>query len=193
MKSLFHRFFYITHLENLASIRANGLLSHNVMVARKIIHVDISDPGAQRWRDRLEPVFHRPIHDYVPLYINPRNPMLYLRRELHQELTIIKISSSIVDACSHVYTDGNAASKLTAFASDRTVVLNSIPALTGNSWTDFSDGKRRMCSEVLIYPSIQPMYLEGAVCSNAETAKEVRKLCNLVSVIDPQMFFQAEP
>jgi hypothetical protein len=119
--------------------------------------------------------------------------MLFLRREWHRELTIIKISSSVVQACSHVYSDGNAASKTTAFSANRAVVLKSIPALTSNSWTDFADGKRRMCAEVLIYPSIQPMYLEGAVCSNEETAKEVRSLCNLVSVIDPQMFFQTKP
>lgn len=193
MKALFERFFYIAHLKNLASIRASGLLSHNAMIARGIIHVDIADPGAQRWRDRPEPVFGRSIHDYVPLYINPRNPMLYRRREWHRELTIIKISASIIQAYSHVYTDGNAASKTTAFASNRTVVEKSIPALTSNSWADFPDGKRQMCAEVLVFPSVQSMYLEGAICSNAETAREVRKICNLVSVIDPQMFFQKKP
>ncbi len=97
MQALFHRFFYIAHLENLASIRAKGLLPHNVIMAQGIAHVDIADPGAQRWRHRPETVYDRSIQDYVPLYINPRNPMLYVRRDWHKELVVLKISASVVD------------------------------------------------------------------------------------------------
>ena len=186
----FHRFFYITHLDNLASIRANGLLSHNAMLARGLRHMDIADPGAQRWRDRPEPIYGRSIHDYVPLYINPRNPMLYVRRGLHKELVIIKISASVADNCTVVYTDGNASSRETKFSASREVMTNSLPALTADSWREYNDGKRLRCAEVLIYPNVQPMYFEGAVCSNGNTAQVVRNASYLVTLINPHMFFQ---
>lgn len=190
MLDLFRRYYYIAHTSNLASICAKGLLSYNTIKNIDILHADIADLGAQRWRDRPEPIYGRPIHDYVPLFINPRNPMLFLRRDWHAELAILKISSSVLDCCSHIYTDGNAASRDTKFSTGRDVVNEAIPVLTANFWTEHNDGKRRRCAEVLIYPNVQPMFLEGAICSNIETAQLVRQSYNLVAVVDPHMFFQ---
>lgn len=190
MDDLCHRFYYIAHLRNLASISHFGLLSHNAMIEKGIRHVDIADPGAQRWRDRPEPVYGRSIHEYVPLYINPRNPMLYLRREWHKELVILKISASVVTNCVHVFTDGNAASHSTVFSSEVSVIANSKPALLAKRWTDFADGKRQSCAELLVYPSVQRMYFEGALCSNAETAARVKEITSLHAAVDKPMFFQ---
>jgi hypothetical protein len=160
------------------------------MFERGLRHIDIADPGAQRWRDRPEPVYNRSIHDYVPLYINPRNPMLYVRRDLHKELVILKISASVAENCTAVYTDGNAASRETKFSTSREVMKNSLPVLSADFWNEHSDGKRLRCAEVLIYPNVQRMYFEGAICSNGGTAEAAHSASCLTTVINPHMFFQ---
>ena len=186
---LFDRFFYITHVDNLESIRQKGILSHNGIKKLSLSSISIADEGAQRRKDRPEAIYGRPIHDYVPLYINPRNPMLYKRRNLHEDLVVLKISASIVDRYQYIYTDGNAASRGTNFSIANSVVEIAIPVLTSLFWKDHEDGKRKSCAEILVHPYIESMYIEGGICSNAGTAKKISNEFHLSAVVRPEMFF----
>ena len=73
---------HITHKNNIQQILKHGILNHYDAYRLKANRVDISDPDAQRWRECIEPHYKRKIHEYAPLYIRPRNPMLYVRRHL---------------------------------------------------------------------------------------------------------------
>ncbi len=86
----------MAHYENLGSILERGILSHALVAQAGLAHVDISLPGAQQWRARPEPVFGCAIHAYVPLYFNPRNPMLYLRRHQQHELVVLCVAADAV-------------------------------------------------------------------------------------------------
>src|SRR2546425_4346574 len=69
---------YITPMENVPSILAQGILSHRR--AGKLRHQSIAMPEVQARRaGRIVPG-GRPLHDYVNLYICARNPMLYVRQ-----------------------------------------------------------------------------------------------------------------
>lgn len=75
---------HITAIKNLPSIMDAGLHAHSTM--EEVVHVDISDRKVQERRKRQDPVFGRPLQDYVPTYVNPRNPMLYLRQDIVDDL-----------------------------------------------------------------------------------------------------------
>lgn len=183
-------YYHMTHKSNLAGILQHGILSHAEVLARDdVLATDISDPGAQRWRDRMEPIHNRAIHEYAPLYINPRNPMLFKRRCIQHEIVILKISASVLRDGWHVFTDGNAASRETRFSSDANVVADSLEALHAEYWANWVDGKRRRCAELLVYKGIQPRHIVGAVCSNRALAHEIAMTTNLKAEVDSFMFF----
>jgi len=62
VNSLWH----MTHNENVINILEHGIMNH--YDAKQFERVDISDPGAQRWRECVEPCFNRKIHEYAPLF-----------------------------------------------------------------------------------------------------------------------------
>lgn len=183
------RFFHFTHIENLPSIATNGLFSLNSIRKKGIEQRDISDPGAQRWRDAIEPRFKRNIHDYVPLYINPKNPMLYVRRELRNDIVIIEVSRSVISSFDHLFTDGNAASRDTLFSYLPDVLNESLEALSCQSWVDVPDGKRRRCAEVLVYPMVPVAFFNKIYCFNEDTACRASQLTSVSTVVDQSMFF----
>lgn len=186
----FQFFYHMTHKNNLTGILQHGILSHaDVLVRDDVLATDISDAGAQRWRDREEPANHRAIHDYAPLYINPKNPMLFVRRNLQREIVILKICPKVLQDGQHVFSDGNAASRETRFSSDSNVIADSLTALNAEYWANCTDGKRRRCAELLVYPKVKPVHILSIICSNNTLAEEIAMGTNLQIEVNPSMFF----
>lgn len=186
----FEFFYHLTHKNNLAGILQHGILSHaDVLTRDDVLAVDISDPGAQKWRDRAEPVNHRAIHDYAPLYINPKNPMLFVRRDIQHEIVILKISPKVMEDGQHVFSDGNAACRETKFSAEPSIVEVSIDALNSTYWSNCIDGKRRRCAELLVYPKVQPIHIVSAICSNKTLAIKIALETRIQIEVDPSMFF----
>src|SRR5688500_13865085 len=85
--------FHLTHLANLDGIADRGVLPYNA--CKNIAHRDISLASAQARRDdcwiKVRPGSDGPssvrhLHDFVPLFINPKNPMTYALRSMAREL-----------------------------------------------------------------------------------------------------------
>lgn len=183
-------FYHMTHKDNLAGILQHGILSHSDVLTRDdILATDISEAGVQKRRDKQEPVYHRMLHDYAPLYINPKNPMLSARRSLQHEIVLLKISPNVLQDSQHVFTDGNAACHETLFSSKSNVFETSIDVLNAKTWFDHIDGKRRRCAELLVYPKVQPVHILSAICSNNALAEEIAMGTNLLIEVIPSMFF----
>lgn len=163
-------FWHLTHKSNIHSIIKNGILNHSDAYQSDVVPIDISDPGAQQWRDRTEPLYKRKIHDYANLYINPRNPMLYARKELQVDLCLVEISLSVLAENQYLMTDGNAASHDTKFYSSASS-LELLPwdVLRAGYWNDLPDGKRKRCAEVLVYPKIPPKFIVRIHCYSNST------------------------
>lgn len=153
---------HMSHRDNISNICQSGILSY--YEARKLYPklVDISDPEVQRWREQKPPNSTRSIHEYAPLYINPRNPMLYVRRAQQSDICIIEIDPKVLDDNIFLLTDGNAASATTRFF-EKLSDLKYLPwdVLKSESWSDKQDGKRKRCAEVLVYPKIDPQYIKA--------------------------------
>ena len=72
--------YFITPIDNMASIFKHGLLSHNKIKASRLSHKSVAHGDVQKRReDKVIPGGKRKLHDYVNLYFNPRNSMMYSR------------------------------------------------------------------------------------------------------------------
>lgn len=188
IQSLWH----MSHIDNVGSILVNGILSNSNAYGR-FSPVDISNQDVQSWRARSEPSKGRPIHDYAPTYLSIRNPMLFSKKHTSSQLCILEIASLVVEQREHVFTDGNAASRDTRFY-DKASDLDKLPwdVLNAEYWSDFDDGKRKKCAEVLIYPGIDKKYIKAVHCSNFTAKRIVEKNAPSSSVpvkVSPQLFF----
>ena len=187
---LFQELYYLAHSENLGSIVERGIFSHALVGHTGVQHVDISQPGAQQWRALPEPVFGAAIHAYVPLYFNPRNPMLFVRRHQQRDLVVLRVSVNAVKAAGQaLFTDGNAASRATRFSTGFGVVKAATPVLEAPYWSDFHDGRRMRCAEALVLNRVAPHFIEAVACNNLGLARRLQQQCGLQVGVDSALFF----
>lgn len=166
---------HITHKDNLRGIVQYGIL--NNVDADKYKSVDISNHSVQQWREKVEPVYGKKIHDYTPTYLDVKNPMLYAIRHRQSELCILEISLSVLSRGKFLFTDGNAASRDTKFYNS-VEDLSLLPwdVLHARYWSGFEDGKRKKCAEVLLFSEISPEYIKTAHCYSDSCLEDVSGL-----------------
>lgn len=153
--AILHRYginylYHLTHIDNIASIYRHGLLSHSRahssgLVTRDISDMNVQDRRSNRWLGEL------PLHDYVPLYFTPRNPMLYRRLNIQDDIAILCMDSHLLMEEGTCFTDGNSASNGTQW-SNQLEDLSQLDwnCIRGEYWTDFEDGRRKRCAEALV-------------------------------------------
>lgn len=165
------KLWYMADRANIPSIVKNGILSHSETEGI-IDHTDISNHDVQRWRTQPEPINGRLIHEYAPTYLNIRNPMLYVRRNLNSTLCILEVSLDVLKGENFIFTDGNAASRDTNFY-NKIGEVDNLPweVLNAPYWNNFPDGRRKRCAEMLIYPKVDIAYIKVIHCYSAETEK----------------------
>jgi hypothetical protein len=180
---------YITHIENIPSIWAKGVLSHRQ--ARKVKHHSVADPEVQH-RRRGKPVGNRLLHDFANLYMTARNPMLYRLAKidgLADELCVIRVSSEVLDLPDVVISDMNAASGYCRFYPADELEHVDAERVFRHYWTD-GDAverdrcKKAKCAEVLVPDRVSPAFLRGIYVgtstaltklSRAEEGLDIRK------------------
>ena len=106
---------YIAPIVNVESILRLGLLSH--WRAESVPHESVAMQEIQDRRSRVTVPGGRPLHHYVNLYICARNPMLYVRKDVHRRLTVLKVSQQVLDLAGVAVADRNASSDYVRFAS----------------------------------------------------------------------------
>ncbi|PJA11277.1 DUF4433 domain-containing protein [Candidatus Falkowbacteria bacterium CG_4_10_14_0_2_um_filter_36_22] len=191
--------YFITHIDNLASILKNGILCCNKV--QKIPHISIADPKVQERRDKVVPGGKSKLHDYANLYFNPRNPMMFKRRNGHDKLCILQISVLIMNELGVIITDGNAASDYTRFfTSPQGLIELDKSSIFTEFWTSDDviqqfECKRKICAEVLVPNFISQEFIIGICLSCNNACKKVIELIKespLVSKISikPNLFFQ---
>lgn len=196
--------YHFTHMDHFASILAHGIMPRNRAQYRGYIAEDISNQGVQARRASKQ-VFGRPLHNYVPLYFTPRNPMLFVlnaRKDIQNELVILCLRKELLCREGSIFTDGNAASEPTTF-------FNTIDDLDqlywdcirADRWNVFSDGTRKRCAEVLVLNYISTYDIQRAVVKSEETGARIaqtleaeiaggrRLLTNIQVDVQPRWFF----
>jgi hypothetical protein len=183
------RLWHMTHINNVYNILNHGILNHYDAHQLDARLVDISDAGAQRWRENIEPHYNRRIHEYTALYINPRNPMLYVRRHLQNELCLLETSLTVLTTNQYLITDGNAASRDTQFYNSvKDLEKLSWEILHAKYWGDLLEGKRKRCAEVLIYPKVLPNFISNIHCCSYNAVNYLSS-CGKNILLTPNLFF----
>lgn len=172
----FEGLFHMTHASNIEGILKHGIFSHTIAREKKLMKTDISNPNINKRRSRLESIFNYKVHDYAPLYINPRNPMMAAKCKegIRDEIVLIKVSPNILVNKSVIFTDGNAGEESSKF-------YNNIEDFNNLDWAclheeyyfDHKDGRRVRCSEVLVFKHISIPYIEEMISTNEEILQNV--------------------
>lgn len=163
------KLYHMTHIENLSGILRDGLLSHNA--AKNI--VDISNKDVNARRSKKDTVHNQSLHDYVPMYFNPRNAMLYQKQsELGENLVVLEINKSVCLKNKTIFTDKNAATDQCNFL----YCLSQFEAIDWNKiyskdWIEsgvtFVDLKQAMMAECLVNSHVPSEFITKIhICGN---------------------------
>ena len=186
LKFLFH----ITSIDNLPSIARSGLLSHN-LAHKRHKPTDISLKEVQKRRsNKTDPIYCRPLHDYVPLFFRARNAMLFSCRDLQPRLAVLYVNSSVLLRPNIVFTDGNAAAIETRFF-NRVDDLQCLDwrCLKAKYWTQFEDGKRKRGAEVLIPDKIASKFVSHVVVFSSDARIELNFQTPWKTIVREEYFF----
>jgi len=185
--------YHMTDINNLASIITNGLLSHNEAHKRSLIKVDISDPDVQDIRANRKIDNIIPLHEYVPLYFSPRNPMLFRRKQHQDDIVILGIDSQLLLETNVIFSDGNAAARRTKFYQGAQM-LNQLSwnVIWAQYWKYFEDGKRIKCAEILVCPTVAPNRIKAVFCRSQKHGNIILAAIqetDIIGRVDPDLYF----
>lgn len=193
--------FHMTHSGNLKNILLYGLQNHYNAYKK----VDISNREVNDRREKVEHIYGRKIHDYVPFYFNPRNAMLYPSRDnIHVVILGIDVKVIKDHRTGVLISDRNAAVNNARFS-------KYLPDLQNQNFINFNevfsqrwcnkDGKnydimQKMMAEILIDDIvcsryIRSIYVKNQVCKKAiedQLASDL-KTYNINVIVDPAKFF----
>jgi len=188
---------FITPVQNLPSIATHGVLSH--VRAERVGHASVANPEVQAVRSaKRTPGAGRPLHEYVNLYINARNAMMYYlicqAVDAHKELCILGIDTSVLDISGTFVTDRNAATMARFEPSPRGLALVDKDKVFATSWNHPTqmakiDHKQIMQAELLV-PDRLPADRINAVYISCDEAAQAVRAAGFVAVIKPRLFFR---
>lgn len=181
---------HMTHIDNLDTIFQHGLYAHNNDYKK----VDISNNEVNNRREKLEGVFHRNVHDYVPFYFNPRNAMMYRNR--FDNVVVLGFSNKLMLASDTLFTNKNAATNSARFFHDinelNTINWNYVWSNAWNNYVNREEIKQTMMAEVLVHSYVSIKNLVGIYVKDRAMQNYLMQRYNLPSSrvkINPNMFF----
>jgi hypothetical protein len=197
--------FRITHIDNVPHILRCGIVRANSPL-RDEHFISIGDKQIIRLRENVDVKGHR-IGDYIPFYLGPRSPMLYVIQHGYNEVQrvepedivycVIRLDDLIENNIDCVFTDGHALSFLTSFYSkealnqiNNIISFDDVYSSQWNSDEDL-DLKRRKEAELLVKNDLPVQYLRGFVVYNNK-AKELlieKGVAENMIVVMPNYYF----
>ncbi len=197
-------FHYISPLVNLVSIFDKGILSHNDAEGVKSADVSMQEVQDRR-ANKIIPAeaagTPKKIHDCANVYFNARNPMLYKRRGVKQNICVLRLKPALVDLPEAIIADRNAAADKANFfkAAEGIGHLAEKVLFDKDSW--YSDNKEQThtdgqlrCAELLIPHTIHPSYIGGMYVASEEVKQAVAALfpegCPVAITVHPAFFFE---
>ena len=172
--------FHMTEVSNLKNILQYGLLSHNEAHSKGFNKTDIALQDVNQRRASKKPIHGISLHDYVPMYFNPKNPMLYRRKQIQDNIVILAIDRRVIYQNKSIFSDGNAASDATKFFNNLSdLVRLNWQCIRNEYWNDYVDGKRIKCAETLTHPKIPIKYVKKIHCNSIQTKNIVDKMVSI--------------
>lgn len=193
--------YYITHINNLASILQYGILSHREVETQNVAFTPVYNENiVHNRKERLTPD-QRSLWDYANLYFQPRNPMLYkvLNEKSTREIVILGVKPQVLDTKGAFIALGNAAHSQTEIvdvATGRKAITGEFWPIIHSDWWKPEDGtKRKIMAECLIPHVIAPTAIHSIFVAHPSVADTVRSIIaeiprSVEVVIEPHLFFQ---
>lgn len=195
---------YITHVDNLRSIMERGILCKKTVGGlehRSVANVEVQGRRSTR---RIPGGFS--VHEYVPLYFNARNAMLFhlLRdpaselRLAAEDLAVLRVSAVVLDLADVIVTDMNAATRAEPRWFPVSIGLGRLDhdEIFAEYWTHADPWeqlrhKHRMMAEALVPRQVEVDHILGAyVVSDEAAAVLSQKVPTLAVEVQPRMFFR---
>jgi len=196
--------YYITHIENLPSILERGILCHRIIEEEQVRYTRIYDPDIVRVRKAIRAPNNKTLWDFVNLYFQPRNAMLY--RVIYfsgvkiEDICIIGLKNEILNLENIYVTDGNAVSANTKIygSTDIHKYIKTIRQNADKEWWANEDGsKRQLMAECLVPNVVLPEYISEIYVPNHLAREKVEKKLresqwkkNMPVIPQPDLFFQ---
>lgn len=178
--------FRITHIDNIPHILKNGLVKADSPLHDEN-YVPIGDQQIIGLRGGTNVKGYQ-IGEYIPFYLGPRSPMLYVIQHGYNGVQrvepenivycVIRLDDLISNNIDCIFTDGHALSFLTSFYSkDKLSIINEIVKFDdaySSQWNSDEDLdlKRRKEAELLIKNDLPVQFLRGFVVYN-NRAKDI--------------------
>lgn len=184
--------FHITHVSNIASIVDKGLYCHSKMDN----YFDISNKSVNAIRNREVTSHKHNMHDHVPLFFNPKNPMLYqVMKETNEKVVIIEVNKKVILKDYTIFSKGNAARRDSELTFSKLKLVD-FPwdDIYSHSWSQNgvinSSTKSLTMSECLILRHIESVFIEAIHCKNQLMYELVSsEQINIPIKITPELFF----
>ena len=194
----FQNLYYVIDFENLANILKDGILSRNELIRNGTSFVDFSNKSVQEKRhNKVDEIYQRPIHEYVPLYYLPKTPTLYSRKEMQMHLLFFVVNiQKLLSNTHHVFSDGNAAGHETVFSKNIPDDPEIYDVIRKGNWTNnwIADKvlTRKIQAEVLVYPKIELDFIEKIVCFNDVMLDKIKSAFSSLDIpvfVDKSLYF----
>lgn len=190
--------YYLTHVNNLASIFEQGILAHARVEELNLPFTPIYDRGIVGNRKNKSTPDGKSLWEYANLYFQPRNPMMY--RVIHEkekgEIVVIGVTPNALTGSGVLITDGNAASEPTRFYSvseGLKVIREQRKIIQSDWWNEMDGSKRKIMAECLVPGQIKPELIHTIFVSNLPAKQRVEEIVaphKIPVVPEPHMFFQ---
>ena len=183
--------YYIIHLDNLQSILERGILSHNQV--QGIEHHDIHDAKILRRRKELsldgEIIT---MQDYVNLYFQPRNAMLFrlIQTVGKEKLAVLRVQPAVIEEPGTIFSDRNAAASQAQFFTDVDDLEElDVEVFRIGYWGKNDDRRQRMMAEVLVPRPIREDEIVSIYVA-APPDDQLKELAGDIDIIhNTQVFF----
>ena len=189
--------YYITHIDNVASILQRGILSHQRIDEEGIPYTHVYDKGIVANRRSILTPDGRSLWSFANLYFQARNPMLY--RVLHEkppgDIAVLEVQPDILNHSDFI-SNGNAAHSVSDIlpASEGRKAIPQIRRDTEKEWWKEEDGsKRKIMAECLVPDRVPPDFVRAVYVASYEAANKVKTMVgpsDLHVIPEPRMFFQ---
>lgn len=194
LRGIDFKLYHMTHFSNLEGILKNGLLSHNQVSE----YTDISNKDVNKRREKDNNPHKISLHQYVPLYFNPRNAMLFsCQKQFGEDVVILEIDKDVTLNDYTLFSEGNAARQDSKITTNMLDLANySWEKINSSSWSDNQIGsdedlKSMMMSECLILNRFSSKSISKVFCSS-EYVHEKLSLLHLNDIevkINKKLFF----
>ena len=193
--------FHMTHSSNLKNILLYGLQNHYNVYKK----VDISNREVNDRREKVEHIYGRKIHDYVPFYFNPRNAMLYKNRN-NARVIILGLDVRVIKDHRNGFliSDRNASADEAKFSKHLPDLRNpnfiNFDDVFSPRWCNngvrYDDIKQKMMAEILINDVVYSRYIRSIYVKDQVSKKAIEeqfgqdfKKYNINVVVDSAKFF----